>query len=136
MAYLDVVMGMDMGLATRVVSSMRVLMELVVNLATGIRHRLVRVTMFMLPREMQPDTHTHQGGPKTIADEAMKLLGEGKNVEALNLTSIGLEGAPGDKDVLRARAAAFEALLKVSDNRNEMSWLNEGLVKAKAALQR
>ena len=74
------------------------------------------------------------GGPKKVADEATKLVGEGKLVEALNLTSIGLEGAPGDKDVLRARASALEALLKASDNRNEQGWLSEGLVKAKAAL--
>ena len=93
--------------------------------------------MFPKGREsVSPNLVALAGGPKKIAEEAMKLLGEGKNVEALNLTSIGLEGAPGDKDVLRARAAAFEALLKVSDNRNEMGWLNEGLVKAKAALPR
>jgi alkyl sulfatase BDS1-like metallo-beta-lactamase superfamily hydrolase len=75
------------------------------------------------------------GGPKKIADEAMRLLKEGKAVEALHMTSIGQEGAPGDKDVLKARVAVFEALLKASTNRNEQGWLNEGLAKAKAGLQ-
>jgi alkyl sulfatase BDS1-like metallo-beta-lactamase superfamily hydrolase len=74
------------------------------------------------------------GGPKKVADEAMRLLATGKAVEALNLTSIGLEGAPGDKDVLRARAAALDWLSKASTNRNEKGWLDEGLVKAKTAL--
>jgi alkyl sulfatase BDS1-like metallo-beta-lactamase superfamily hydrolase len=75
------------------------------------------------------------GGPKAIAAEAMKLLGEGKPVEALHLTSVGLEGAPGDKDVLRARVAAFEALVKASTNRNELGWLNQGLAEAKKGLE-
>jgi len=75
------------------------------------------------------------GGPKKIADEAMRLLKDGKPVEALHMTSIGQEGAPGDKDVLKARVAVFEALLKASTNRNEQGWLNEGLAKAKAGLQ-
>lgn len=74
------------------------------------------------------------GGGKAIADRAMKLLGEGKEVEALQMTSIGLEGAPGDKDVLKARAAAFEALLKSSTNRNEQGWLQQGLAQARAKL--
>jgi len=74
------------------------------------------------------------GGPKKIADEAMRLLGEGKQVVALQMTSIGVEGAPGDKDVLRARVAVLEALSKASTNRNEQGWLNEGLAKAKAGL--
>ena len=75
------------------------------------------------------------GGPKAIAGEAMKLVGEGKHVEALHLTSVGLEGAPGDKDVLRARVAAFEALVKASTNRNELGWLNQGLAEAKKGLE-
>lgn len=75
------------------------------------------------------------GGPKAIAGEAMLLIGQGKLVEALHLTSIGLEGAPGDKDVLRARIAAFEGLVKASTNRNELGWLNQGLAEAKKALQ-
>jgi alkyl sulfatase BDS1-like metallo-beta-lactamase superfamily hydrolase len=75
------------------------------------------------------------GGPKAIAGEAMKLVGEGKPVEALHLTSVGLEGAPGDKDVLRARVAAFEALVKASTNRNELGWLNQGLAEAKKGLE-
>lgn len=74
------------------------------------------------------------GGPKKIADEAMRLVGQGKLVEALHMTSVGLEGAPGDKDVLRARVAAFEGLVKASDNRNEVGWLNQGLAEAKAGL--
>jgi alkyl sulfatase BDS1-like metallo-beta-lactamase superfamily hydrolase len=74
------------------------------------------------------------GGPKKVAEEAMRLLGEGKRVEALHMTSIGLEGAPGDKDVLRARIAAFEALVRASTNRNEMGWLQQGLAEAKAGL--
>ena len=74
------------------------------------------------------------GGPKKVADEAMRLLGEGKAVEALHMTSIGIEGAPGDKDVLRARVAAFEALVKASTNRNELGWLQQGLAEAKAGL--
>ena len=74
------------------------------------------------------------GGPKKVADEAMRLLAEGKTVEALHLTSIGIEGAPGDKDVLRARVAAFEALLKGSTNRNEQGWLQQGLAQAKSGL--
>lgn len=75
------------------------------------------------------------GGPGAVAREAMKLVGEGKLVEALHMTSIGLEGAPGDKDVLRARVAAFEALVKASTNRNELGWLNQGLAEAKKSLQ-
>jgi alkyl sulfatase BDS1-like metallo-beta-lactamase superfamily hydrolase len=75
------------------------------------------------------------GGPVAVAGEAMKLVGEGKLVEALHMTSIGLEGAPGDKDVLRARVAAFEALVKASTNRNELGWLNQGLAEAKKGLQ-
>ena len=75
------------------------------------------------------------GGGKAIADEAMALVGQGKLVEALHLTSIGLEGAPGDEDVLRARVAAFEALVKASTNRNELGWLNQGLAEAKKALE-
>jgi alkyl sulfatase BDS1-like metallo-beta-lactamase superfamily hydrolase len=74
------------------------------------------------------------GGPKKVADEAMRLLGEGKAIEALHMTSIGIEGAPGDKDVLRARVAAFEALVKASTNRNELGWLQQGLAEAKAGL--
>jgi alkyl sulfatase BDS1-like metallo-beta-lactamase superfamily hydrolase len=74
------------------------------------------------------------GGPKKVADEAMRLLSSGKAVEALHMTSIGIEGAPGDKDVLRARVAAFEALLKASTNRNEQGWLQQGLAEAKAGL--
>ncbi len=74
------------------------------------------------------------GGPKKIADEAMRLVGQGKLVEALHMTSVGLEGAPGDKDVLRARVAAFEALVKASNNRNELGWLNQGIAEAKAGL--
>lgn len=83
---------------------------------------------------VSPELVTLAGGPTAIADEAMKLLGQGKLVEALHLTSIGLEGAPGDKDVLRARVAAFEALVKASTNRNELGWLNQGLAEAKKAL--
>jgi alkyl sulfatase BDS1-like metallo-beta-lactamase superfamily hydrolase len=75
------------------------------------------------------------GGPVAVAGEAMKLVGEGKLVEALHMTSIGLEGVPGDKDVLRARVAAFEALVKASTNRNELGWLNQGLAEAKKGLQ-
>lgn len=75
------------------------------------------------------------GGPKAIADEAMKLVAAGKLVAALHMTSIGIEGAPGDKDVLRARVVAFEALVKASTNRNELGWLNQGLAEAKKALE-
>lgn len=75
------------------------------------------------------------GGGKAIADEAMALLGQGRLVEALHLTSIGLEGAPRDNDVLRARVAAFEALVKASTNRNELGWLNQGLAEAKKGLR-
>lgn len=92
--------------------------------------------MFPKGREsVSPNLVALAGGPAKIAAEAMKLVGEGKLVEALNLTSIGLEGAPGDKDVLRARAAALQALLKASDNRNEQGWLQQGLVQAQAKLQ-
>lgn len=84
---------------------------------------------------ISPELVRLAGGPKAIADEAMRLVGQGKLVEALHLTSVGIEGAPGDKDVLRARAAAFEALIKASTNRNELGWLNQGLAEAKAGLQ-
>lgn len=84
---------------------------------------------------VSPELVMLAGGPKAVADEAMKLLAQGKSVEALHLTSIGLEGAPGDKDVLRARVAAFEALVKASTNRNELGWLNQGLAEAKKGLQ-
>ncbi len=94
------------------------------------------------PAEMFPQGHDSispelvklAGGPKAIADEAMKLVVQGKLVEALQMTSVGIEGAPGDKDVLRARVAAFEALVKASTNRNELGWLNQGLAEAKKGL--
>jgi len=89
--------------------------------------------MFPQGREsVSPELVKLAGGPKKVADEAMVLVGKGKLVEALNLTSIGLEGAPGDKDVARARAAALDALLKASTNRNEQGWLRDGLAKARA----
>lgn len=75
------------------------------------------------------------GGPKAIAAEAANLVSQGKLVEALHMTSVGLEGAPGDKDVLRARVAAFEGLVKASTNRNELGWLNQGLAEARKALE-
>ena len=84
---------------------------------------------------ISPELVRLAGGPKAIADEAMKLVGQGKLVEALQMTSVGIEGAPGDKDVLRARVAAFEALVKASTNRNELGWLNQGLVEAQKGLQ-
>ncbi|MEQ1782439.1 MAG: MBL fold metallo-hydrolase [Hyphomonadaceae bacterium] len=84
---------------------------------------------------ISPELVKLAGGPKAIAGEAMKLVGEGKLVEALQMTSVGIEGAPGDKDVLRARVAAFEALVKASTNRNELGWLNQGLAEAKKGLQ-
>jgi len=74
------------------------------------------------------------GGAQPIADEAQKLLKSGKEVEALHLTAIGLEGSPGDKSLLRARIAAFETLIKASTNRNEVGWLQQGLAQAKTAL--
>jgi alkyl sulfatase BDS1-like metallo-beta-lactamase superfamily hydrolase len=83
---------------------------------------------------ISPDLVKLAGGPKKIADGAMALIGQGKLVEALHMTSIGIEGAPGDKDVLKARVAAFEALIKASENRNELGWLNQGLAEAKAGL--
>lgn len=84
---------------------------------------------------ISPELVKLAGGPKAIADEAMKLVGQGKLVEALQMTSVGIEGAPGDKDVLRARVAAFDALVKASTNRNELGWLNQGLAEAKKGLQ-
>jgi alkyl sulfatase BDS1-like metallo-beta-lactamase superfamily hydrolase len=84
---------------------------------------------------VSPELVTLAGGPKMIADAAMKLIEQGKFVEALHMTSIGIEGAPGNKDVLRARVAAFEALIRGSTNRNELGWLNQGLVEAKKDLQ-
>lgn len=84
---------------------------------------------------ISPELVKLAGGPKAIADEATKLIGQGKLVEALHMTSVGIEGAPGDKDVLRARVAAFEALVKASTNRNELGWLNQGMAQAKKGLQ-
>lgn len=84
---------------------------------------------------ISPELVKLAGGPKKIADGAMVLIGQGKLVEALHLTSVGVEAAPADKDVLRARVAAFEALIKASTNRNELGWLNQGLAEAKKALQ-
>ncbi len=84
---------------------------------------------------ISPELVKLAGGPKKIADDAMALIDQGKLVEALHMTSVGIEGAPGDKDVLRARAAAFEALIKASTNRNELGWLNQGLAEAKAGLK-
>jgi alkyl sulfatase BDS1-like metallo-beta-lactamase superfamily hydrolase len=94
------------------------------------------------PAEMFPEGRssvsgslvTLAGGPKKIADEAMRLLSSGKQVKALHMTSVGLEGAPGDKDVLRARVAVLEAMVKASNNRNEMGWLNQGLAEATTKL--
>jgi alkyl sulfatase BDS1-like metallo-beta-lactamase superfamily hydrolase len=88
-------------------------------------------TMFPQGREsVSKDVVELAGGGKKLADRAMKLLVDGKTVEALNLTSIGIEGAPADKDVWKARVAAFQALLKASTNRNEQGWLQQGLVQA------
>jgi len=84
---------------------------------------------------VSPELVKLAGGPKAIADEAMKLVGQGKLVEALHMTSIGIEGAPGDRDVLQARVAAFEALIKASTNRNEFGWLQQGLAQAKKGLE-
>jgi hypothetical protein len=84
---------------------------------------------------ISPELVKLAGGPKAIADEAMKLVAAGKLVEALQMTSVGIEGAPGDKDVLRARVAAFEGLVKASNNRNELGWLNQGLAEAKRGLE-
>ena len=74
------------------------------------------------------------GGPSRIAQRAMELLRAGKPIEALNLTSVGLEGAPSDRDVLRARLEVLTQMAKTSDNRNEQGWLNEGLARAQKAL--
>ena len=84
---------------------------------------------------ISPELVKLAGGPKAIADEAMKLVAAAKLVEALQMTSVGIEGAPGDKDILRARVAAFEALVKASTNRNELGWLNQGLAEAKRGLE-
>ncbi|MEZ6029680.1 MAG: MBL fold metallo-hydrolase [Hyphomonadaceae bacterium] len=84
---------------------------------------------------VSPELVKLAGGPKAIAGEAMKLVGQGKLVEALHMTSIGIEGAPGNRDVLQARVAAFEALIKASTNRNEFGWLQQGLAQAKKGLE-
>jgi hypothetical protein len=76
------------------------------------------------------------GGPAVIARRAETMLAAGKAVQALQLTTIGLEAAAGDKDLLRARLAALEALAKASTNRNEQGWLVDGINKAKAGLGR
>lgn len=75
------------------------------------------------------------GGPRKVADEAMGLLKSGKPVEALQMTSVGIEGAPGDKDVLKARVAVLTALVAESDNRNESGWLQNGLAQARKGLE-
>ncbi len=85
---------------------------------------------------VSPELVKLAGGAKKIAEAAMTLISQGKLVEALHMTSIGIEGAPGDRDVLRARVAAFEALVKASTNRNELGWLNQGLAEAKAGLEK
>jgi alkyl sulfatase BDS1-like metallo-beta-lactamase superfamily hydrolase len=77
---------------------------------------------------------TLAGGPAKVAAEASNLLAAGKSIEALQLTTIGLEGAPGDRGLLTVRIAAFEALIKASTNRNELGWLQQGLAQAKKGL--
>lgn len=92
--------------------------------------------MFEKGREsVSPSIVALAGGPAKLAAEARRLLGEGKRVEALQLTTIGLEGAPGDRDLLTVRIAAFEALIQASSNRNELGWLQQGLVQAKKGLE-
>ncbi len=93
-------------------------------------------TMFEQGRASVSDSIVSLAGAKPMADEAMKLLGQGKSVEALHLASVGLEGAPDDGDLLRARIAALEALVSASVNRNEMGWLQQGLAESKAKLGR
>jgi glyoxylase-like metal-dependent hydrolase (beta-lactamase superfamily II) len=74
------------------------------------------------------------GGPAKIAERARALLAQGKRIEALQLSTIGLEGAPDDKALLTARKTALEELLKASANRNEQGWLVDGINKAQAGL--
>lgn len=91
-------------------------------------------TMFEQGRDSVSANIVALAGTKPMADEAMKLLAQGKTVEALQLATVGLEGAPDDKDLLRARVAALEALVAASDNRNEMGWLRQGLAESQAKL--
>ncbi|MDZ4761528.1 MAG: MBL fold metallo-hydrolase [Alphaproteobacteria bacterium] len=74
------------------------------------------------------------GGPGALARRANELLAAGDAVGALQLTSVGLEGAKADKSLLRARIAALTVLADASTNRNEMGWLSDGLRTARAAL--
>ena len=55
--------------------------------------------------------------------------------EALGNGAVDFIHKPVNKDVLRARVAAFEALVKASTNRNELGWLNQGLAEARKSLQ-
>ena len=72
--------------------------------------------------------------PRSPTPAQQILVDELREGVVSRLILIGIEGAPGDKDVLRARVAVLEALSKASTNRNEQGWLNEGLAKAKAGL--
>ncbi len=74
------------------------------------------------------------GGGAAMAAKARAMLDGGDAEGALQLTSIGLEGAPGDADLLNARIDALEALLSATANRNEAGWLQHGLRVAREAL--
>lgn len=74
------------------------------------------------------------GGGAAVATKARGMLAAGDAEGALQLTSIGLEGAPDDPDLLAARIEALEALLRATGNRNEAGWLQHGLRVAREAL--
>jgi glyoxylase-like metal-dependent hydrolase (beta-lactamase superfamily II) len=91
-------------------------------------------TMFESGRESVSANIVALAGPEKLASEAMALLEQGKTVEALHLATIGIEGAPDNPAILRARAAALQALLDASGNRNEQGWLQQGLAQTRARL--
>jgi glyoxylase-like metal-dependent hydrolase (beta-lactamase superfamily II) len=91
-------------------------------------------TMFESGRDSVSANIVALAGPEKLASEAMALLEQGKAVEALHLATIGIEGAPDNPAILRARAAALQALLAASGNRNEQGWLQQGLAQTRARL--
>ena len=51
---------MRMGLARRVLGTVRVLMVFVMQMRMRVSHRLVNVLMFVMLSHVQPDTYRHQ----------------------------------------------------------------------------
>ncbi len=87
------------------------------------------------PAGVSDDLVALAGGGAAIAGRAREMLDAGDAEGALQLTSTGLEGAPGDKDLLQVRIDVLETLIAESRNRNEVGWLQHGVTVARGQLE-